>query len=85
MIKNHLMLPLLVAAFSTLASGQDIAPTSPSLASETVAGSSGPRSSLFAEASIPDVEPLSKRFRMNIPFVKAARECRGTPIHLGHL
>jgi len=65
MTKKICILSLLLTAFSVCASAQ---------ASAWAAGPSTetkPRSSLDVELGVPVVEPISKRFRMNIPFDKA--------------
>ena len=68
MIKRKVFLPLLLGTFSVWASAQNSYLTS---ISPENGGSAG-RTHLSAESGVPVIEPLSKRFRMNIPFAKAA-------------
>src|SRR5436190_8337066 len=67
MIKRTVFLPLLLATFSVWASAQNSYLTSIS----TENGGSAGRTHLSAELGVPVVEPLSKRFKMNIPFARA--------------
>ena len=72
MIKSIFFLSLFLAALSVWVNGQNVSSASPTTDNSTSASAVKERSSVTEQLDVPVVEPLSKRFRMNIPFGIAA-------------
>jgi len=71
-LNRTFVLSLLLAALPFWANGQNISSASPTTDNSASAASSKERTSLTEQLDVPVIEPLSKRFRMNIPFGVAA-------------
>jgi hypothetical protein len=67
-LKTIFFLSLLIAGLSGWTAAQGFSPTLPTTDNSASAGAAMERTSLTEQLDVPVVEPLSKRFRMNIPF-----------------